>query len=162
VGMDSAGPGSHRTGYEINATYQALRWLEFYGSFSQARARYTRPFDDGTGHVGLFLPNAPFATGSLSIYVKTLGPWSAGLQYRYLGAYPLSADDLVHGSGYGEWNGDVHYALAGGWGLAAGVFNILNSRANAMEYWYVDRLAGEPPGDRRTCTFIRSSRGRCG
>jgi hypothetical protein len=29
---------------------------------------------------------------------------------------------------------------------AAGVFNLLNSKANAMEYWYVDRLPGEPAG----------------
>ncbi|HEY2418644.1 MAG TPA: TonB-dependent receptor, partial [Steroidobacteraceae bacterium] len=143
-GMDSAGPGSHRIGYEINATYQALRWLEFYGSFSQDRARYTTAFDDGTGHVGFYLPNAPFATGSLNVYVKNLGHWSGGLEYRYLGAFPLSSDDRVQGSGYGEWSGDIHYALAGGWGVAVGVFNILNSHANAMEYWYVDRLPGEP------------------
>ena len=38
--------------------------------------------------------------------------------------------------------------LAGGWSVAGGLFNILNTRANAMEYWYVDRLAGEPPGGR--------------
>jgi hypothetical protein len=146
VGMDSAGPGSHRIGYEINATYQVLRWLEFYGSFSQDRARFVTPYNDGTGHVGYFLPNAPFATGSLNIFVKNLGGWSAGLEYRYLGAFPLSADDRVQGSGYGEWNGDIHYGLAAGWSVAAGIFNILNSKANAMEYWYVDRLPGESAG----------------
>jgi hypothetical protein len=27
-----------------------------------------------------------------------------------------------------------------------GIYNILNTRANAMEYWYVDRLPGEPAG----------------
>ena len=145
-GMDSAGPGSHRLGYELNATVQALRWLEFYGSFSQDRARYTTAFDDGTGHVGSYLPNAPFATGSLNVYLKNLGAWSGGLEYRYLGAYPLSSDDRVQGSGYGEWNGDLHYALAGGWSIAAGVFNILNSYASAMQYWYLDRLPGEAPG----------------
>ena len=69
-----------------------------------------------------------------------------GLEYRYLGAFPLSSDDCVQGSGYGEWNGDVHYGLAGGWSIAAGIFNILNSKANAMEYWYVDRLPGEAAG----------------
>jgi hypothetical protein len=50
-------------GYELNITYQPLRWLELYGSFSQDRARFTSPFADGTGHVGYYLPNAPFATG---------------------------------------------------------------------------------------------------
>jgi len=144
IGMDSAGPGSRRLGYEINITYQALRWLEFYGSYSQDRARFTTPYNDGTGHVGYFLPNAPFATGSLTAYVKDLGRWSGGLELRYLGGFPLSADNVVQGSGYHEWNGDVRYDMGNGWGTAIGVYNLLNTKANAMEYWYVDRLAGEP------------------
>jgi outer membrane receptor protein involved in Fe transport len=143
VGEDSAGPGSHRYGYEINLTYQALRWLELYGSLSQAHARYTSLYNDGTGHVGRYLPNAPFGTGSFTAYVKDLGPWSGSLALRYLGAYPLSSDDEVQGHGYHEWNADVRYALGSGWAVALGVYNILNTHANAMEYWYVDRLPGE-------------------
>jgi hypothetical protein len=146
VGEDTAGPGSHRYGYEVNLTYQALRWLELYASFSQDHARFTAPYADGTGHVGEYLPNAPFATGSFTAYVKDLGPWSGSLALRYLGAYPLSSDDQVQGHGYHEWNADVRYAVGGGWGVALGVYNILNTRANAMEYWYVDRLPGEPAG----------------
>ena len=144
AGQDSAGPASRRVGYELNLTYQPAHWLEIYASVSQDRARYRALFDDGTGHVGYYLPNAPFATGSLSAYVKNLGPWSGGLEYRYLGAFPLSADDAVEGSGYGEWNADVHYALGEGWNLGVGLYNILDVRANAAEFWYVDRLRGEP------------------
>jgi outer membrane receptor protein involved in Fe transport len=143
VGQDSAGPASRRSGMEINVTYQALRWLEFYGSYSADHARFNTPYDDGTGHVGEFLPNAPFATGSFAAYVKDLGRWSGGLEYRYLGAYPLSSDDVVQGSGYGEWNGDARYTWSG-WTAALGVYNALNVRANAAEFWYVDRLPGEP------------------
>ena len=168
VGQDSAGPGSHRMGYEINITYQALRWLEFYGSYSGDRARYTSSFNDGSGHVGTYLPNAPFATGSFNVYIKDLGPWSAGLAYRYLGSFPLTsgpcsnaavaadfpgltscaqaptAKGTVFGSGYGEWNADAHYAFADGWSAGLGVYNLLNKKANAMEYYYIDRLPGEP------------------
>jgi outer membrane receptor protein involved in Fe transport len=43
VGQDTAGPASRRTGYEINITYQALRWLEFYVSFSQTTPDLRRP-----------------------------------------------------------------------------------------------------------------------
>jgi outer membrane receptor protein involved in Fe transport len=143
-GQDSAGPASRRRGFELNITYQAAAWLELYGSYSADHARFKTPFDDGTGHVGKYLPNAPFATGSFAAYVKELGAWSGGLQYRYLGAYPLSSDEAVRGSGYGEWNGDIHYAMDGGWSLALGVYNITNKRANAVEFWYVDRLPGEP------------------
>jgi outer membrane receptor protein involved in Fe transport len=144
AGQDSAGPASRRRGFELNVTYQAAAWLELYGSYSADHARFKTPFNDGTGHVGEYLPNAPFATGSFAAYVKDLGAWSGGLQYRYLGAYPLSSDGAVRGSGYGEWDGDIRYALASGWKLALGVYNITNKRANAAEFWYVDRLPGEP------------------
>jgi hypothetical protein len=43
AGVDTAGPGSRRRGYEVNLTYQALQWLEFYGSYSGDRARYVIP-----------------------------------------------------------------------------------------------------------------------
>ncbi len=167
IGQDIAGPASRRIGYEINVTYQALRWLEFYGSLSQDHARFKTPFDDGTGHLGEYMPNAPFATGSFNVYVKNLGRWSGGLAYRYLSAFPLSSGPCVNsaavkdfpgatscadaptragqvnGSGYGEWSGDVRYAFDGGWGATLGIYNLLNKKADAMEYWYVDRLQGE-------------------
>ncbi|HTV50668.1 MAG TPA: hypothetical protein VME21_05740, partial [Steroidobacteraceae bacterium] len=50
----------------------------------------------------------------------------------------------VNGSGYGEWNADLHYAFGEGWSAGLGLYNILDKKANAMEYWYVDRLPGEP------------------
>ena len=168
IGEDMAGPASRRYGYELNITFQALRWLEFYASLSQDHARFKTPYDDGTGHRGDYLPNAPFATGSFNVYVKNLGPWSGGVEYRYLGAFPLSSGPCVssavrtdfpgvttcaeaptpkgevYGHGYGEWNADVHYLLPDGWSAGLGVYNLLNKKADAMEYWYVDRLPGEP------------------
>ena len=144
AGVDSAGPGSRRRGYEVNLTYQALQWLEFYGSYSGNHARYVTPFDDGTGHVGEYLPNSPFATGSFNVYVKDLGPWSGSLGYRYLSAYPLSSDNSVQGHGYGIWSGDAHYVIGKGWSVGLGIYNLLNKKADAAEFWYVDRLAGEP------------------
>ena len=143
--MDSAGPASRRRGFELNLTYQALRWLEFYGSYSANHARFTSPFDDGTGHVGVFLPNAPFATGSFNVYIKNLGDWSGSLGYRYLSGYPLSADDDVKGHGYGEWSADAHYDIGRGWSAGLGLYNLLNKKADAVEFWYIDRLSGEPP-----------------
>jgi outer membrane receptor protein involved in Fe transport len=144
AGVDTAGPGSRRRGYEVNLTYQALRWLEFYGSYSGNRARYVTPYDDGTGHVGEYLPNAPFATGSFNVYFKNIGPWSGSLGYRYLSSYPLSSDDSVQGHGYGIWSGDAHYLLGKGWSVGLGIYNLLNKKADAAEFWYIDRLPGEP------------------
>jgi outer membrane receptor protein involved in Fe transport len=168
VGQDIAGPPSRRYGYEINLTYQINRWLEFYGSYSGDHTRFTRPFDDGTGHLGTYITDAPNATGSLTLYLTNLGPWSGGLNYRYLGSYPLSSGPCVNsaavrdfpgvasscvnaptalgqvnGPGFGELNLDVHYALPSRWNLSVGIYNLLNTHAAAAEFWYVDRLQSE-------------------
>jgi outer membrane receptor protein involved in Fe transport len=168
VGSDIAGPPSRRYGYEINITYQINRWLEFYGSYSGDHTRFTRPFDDGTGHLGTYITDAPVATGSLALYVTHLGRWSGGLNYRYLGNYPLSSGPCVNsaavhdfpgvatscanaptalgqvnGTGFGELNLDVHYAFPSGWSASLGVYNLLNTHASAAEFWYVDRLQNE-------------------
>jgi outer membrane receptor protein involved in Fe transport len=168
VGADSAGPPSRRYGFELNATYKINRYLEFYGSVSGDHTRFTQPFDDGTGHEGEYITDAPVATGSLALYLNDLGPWSGGLSYRYLGNYPLSsgpcnnaaavhdfpgvatscanaptAQGQVNGKGFGETNLDVHYAFADQWSASVGIYNLFNVHADAAEFWYVDRLQNE-------------------
>ena len=78
------------------------------------------------------------------MYIKNLGPWSGSVGYRYLSQYPLSSDDAVKGHGYGEWSGDAHYVIGRGWSVGLGIYNLLNKKADAAEFWYMDRLAGEP------------------
>jgi outer membrane receptor protein involved in Fe transport len=166
--MDVSGPSSERYGLEVNATYQIFKWLELYGSFSANHARFTQPFDDGTGHLGRYIQDAPATAGSLALYLHDLGPWSGGLVYRYLGNYPLSsgpcvdaaavhdfpgaatscanaptAQGQVNGKGYGQLNLDVHYDLGEGWLASLGIYNLLNTHAAAAEFWYVDRLQNE-------------------
>jgi outer membrane receptor protein involved in Fe transport len=169
VGADSAGPPSRRYGFEINTTYRINQYLEFYGSVSGDHTRFTQPFDDGTGHEGTYITDAPVATGSLALYLTGFGPWSGGLSYRYLGNYPLSsgpcndaaalhdfpnagvtscgnaptASGQVNGKGFGETNLDVHYAFPDQWSASMGVYNLFNVHADAAEFWYVDRLQNE-------------------
>ena len=168
IGQDTAGPASRRYGYEFNLSWQARRWLELYASYSGNHTRFTHDFDDGTGHLGRFITDAPVATGSLALYLTPLGRWSAGLDYRYLGRYALSSGPCVDaavardfpasaggcagaptlagqvdGKGFGELNLDAHYALRSGWQASLGVYNLLNSHAPAAQFWYVDRLKSE-------------------
>ena len=49
----------------------------------------------------------------------------------------------IYGKGYGQLNLDVYYALPKGWIASLGLYNILNARAHAAEFWYVDRLQSE-------------------
>lgn len=168
VGQDTAGPPSRRYGVEVNVTYKINQWLEFYGSVSGNHTRFTHPLDDGTGHEGTYITDAPAVTGSLALYLTGFGPWSGGLNYRYLGSYPLSsgpcnnaaavhdfpgvasscanaptASGQVNGKGFGELNLDVHYALPDNWSTSVGIYNLLDTHAPAAEFWYVDRLQSE-------------------
>ncbi len=168
VGQDSAGPPSRRYGYEVNLTYQISRSIELNASYSGDHTRFTRPFDDGTGHLGDYITDAPRATGSLALYLTDFGPWSGGLNFRYLGDYPLSSGPCVNSAaahdfpgvasscanaptaigqvdakGFGELNLDLHYAFLSGWSAGLGLFNLLNTHAAAAEFWYVDRLQPE-------------------
>ncbi|HWW20557.1 MAG TPA: TonB-dependent receptor, partial [Steroidobacteraceae bacterium] len=168
AGVDSAGPPSRRYGAELNVSYQFTPWLELYASITGNHTRFTQPFDDGTGHVGTYISNAPVAAGSLALYLTDLGRWSGGLEYRYLGSYPLSsgpcsnaaaardfhdaaascataptATGQINGQGFGELNLDAHYALGTGWSASLGIYNLLNTHAPAAEFWYVDRLRSE-------------------
>jgi outer membrane receptor protein involved in Fe transport len=168
VGADTAGPPSRRYGYEINVSYQINRYLEFYGSYSGDHTRFTHPLDDGTGHLGDYITDAPVATGSLALYLKDLGPWSGSVNVRYLGNYPLSSGPCVNsaavhdfpgdatscanaptalgqvnGKGFAEVNLDARYALPANWSAGLGIYNLFNTHAAAAEFWYVDRLQNE-------------------
>jgi outer membrane receptor protein involved in Fe transport len=168
VGQDSAGPPSRRYGFEVNATYQIRKWLEFYASYSGDHTRFTKPFDDGTGHLGTYITDAPVGTGAAALYLQNLGPWSGGLEFRYLGNYPLSsgpcvnsaaihdfpgvatscanaptAPGQVNGKGFGQLNLDVHYAISPHWTFSVGLYNLFNTHAAAAEFYYVDRLQSE-------------------
>jgi outer membrane receptor protein involved in Fe transport len=168
IGQDSAGPPSRRSGFEVNLTYQIRAWLEFYGSFSGNSVRFTHPLDDGTGHLGEHITGAPYTTGNAALFLRDLGPWSGGLEFRYLGNYPLSsgpcatsavANDFPHaaascataptapgqvnGKGFGQVNLDVRYAIEPNWTVSVGLYNLLDAKAAAAQFWYVDRLKSE-------------------
>jgi outer membrane receptor protein involved in Fe transport len=168
IGMDVAGPASERYGLEFNPTYAITRYLELYASFSANHARFTQPFDDGTGHLGMYITDAPVTAGSFALQLHDFGPWTGGLMYRYLGNYPLSSGPCVNsaavhdfpgvatscanaptalgqvwGKGYGQLNLDLHYAFPRGLIASLGIYNLLNTHAPAAEFWYVDRLQSE-------------------
>ena len=105
---------------ELTLTYQMRPWLKFYGNISGSHSRFTRPFDDDTGHVGEYITDAPAATGSLALDVTGLGRWSGGLDYRYLGNYPLSSGPCTSAAAVKDFLGCRHVVCKCTHGLGPG------------------------------------------
>jgi len=166
VGQDSAGPASQRVGVETAVHVHGEQW-DVEANFSKAHARFLSGYDDGTGHWGEAIPNAPFGVGSFAAHWHRAA-WRASLQWRYLGDFPLTsgpcynqavradfagltqcaqaptAAGAVTGHDYQEWSGALERALSPTTSVQLSVFNLFNTHAHAMEYYYVDRLPGEP------------------
>jgi outer membrane receptor protein involved in Fe transport len=138
-GQTSAGRPSRRTGFELNVTYTPFDWLEIYGSSAFAHSRYT-DFDPA----GSYIPDAPSIIANLGIYVRNLGPWFGAAEFRYLGRHPLIEDNSISSKGYQEWNMNIGYDFGAGLKTQLEIANVFNSKDNAAEYYYTDRLPGEP------------------
>ena len=56
----------------------------------------------------------------------------------------LIEDDSITSAGDQEWNMNIGYDFGSGLKATLGIYNLLDSKDNAAEYFYADRLPGEP------------------
>ena len=144
VGQDEASAPSRRQGIEVSAQYHPTPWLELNTDLAFSKARYQGDLAS-FGLDGPYISNAPSFIGSFGVLVNNFGPWFGGLQWRKLGAYPISdGTRLPDDKGYSEFNIDVGYKVTPKLKLQLSVFNLLNSKANAAAFYYAARLPGEP------------------
>ena len=148
AGEDTASGPSRRQGIEISGQYHPASWIEFNADLAFSRARYrgtpaTLAADFGLN--GPFIANAPTFIGSFGVLVDNLGPWFGGLQWRDLGPYPINdGEQYPQDKGYSEINLDVGYKVGSRLKVQAGVYNLLNAKADSAAYYYASRLPGEP------------------
>ena len=144
AGQDEASAPSRRRGIELSGQYHPLRWIEFNTDLAFSKARYHGDLS-AYGLDGPYIANAPSFIGSFGVLVNDLGPWSGGLQWRKLGAYPISdGDRYPEDPGYSEFNLDVGYRFNPHLKTVLSVYNLFNTRANSSAYYYAARLPGEP------------------
>jgi outer membrane receptor protein involved in Fe transport len=140
AGQTSAGRPSRRRGVELNITYSPFDWLEVYGSVAFAHGRYTD--HDPAGN---YNPDAPTLISNLGVYVRNAGPWFGSLEWRFLGPHPLIEDNSERSDGDQEWNMMVGYDFGTGWKAQLGIFNLFDSKDNAADYFYTDRISPKEP-----------------
>jgi len=95
IGSTTPNGASQRTGVEWNNHYIANNWLFFDADIAWTHAEYSIMNDNGS--TGNSIPNA---VGKVAIFrgaVHDLGSWAAGVETRYIGAYPLNQDSSLIG-----------------------------------------------------------------
>lgn len=135
-GVDDAGPPARLQGVELSAQVKPYDWIEFNADVNFTHSRYFTGNPAAYGVPGLFIPNAPSFIGSFGVIVDNLGPWFGGIELRWLGGYPLVADNSLRSPGYKEVNLQVGYKINERMKLQLSIFNLFNSTAAASQYAY--------------------------
>jgi len=140
AGATEAAAASRRRGVEFNNRWQPLRWLLVDADLAWTHARFAN---------GDRIPNAVDRVASLAATLRPAGPWSASLNWRYLGAGALVEDNSVRSDAAITTNLRFHYSLPARWGLAAhseltlDVFNLFDRPVHDIQYFYESQLPGQ-------------------
>jgi hypothetical protein len=138
AGATEASGASTRRGVEWNNRWTPNAHFLLDADLAWTHAR----FDNGDR-----IPNSVDAVASIAATVKDYGPWSASLQWRWLGAGALTEDNSVRSSPSSTVNLRVSRALRDLTGLNAeltlDVFNLLDAKVNDIQYYYEYQVAGQ-------------------
>ena len=139
AGTTEASRPSRRHGVELSNFYHATKWLTVDADLSLSQARF-RDEDLAGDHI----PGSTEAVLATGISVHDLNGFFGELRLRYFGPRALIEDDSVRSSASILLNARAGCELTKRWTVAIEVFNLLDTKANDIEYYYTSRLAGEP------------------
>jgi outer membrane receptor protein involved in Fe transport len=106
---------------------------------SWSQARFTA-FDP----VGQYVPEAVGTVMSVGATVAGFHRTFGSARWRYFGPRSLIEDNSVQSKATSLVNLEVGYQPAKNVRVALDVFNVLNSQASDIDYYYATRLPGEP------------------
>jgi len=122
--------GSHRQGLEWTNHLTLSDQLFVDADLALSRARFDRPENGGR-----YVPNAIPVSASVAANYDDGSRWSGGLRIRYIGAYALEETGEHTSSSFWTANARLDFQLDKHWQLSANVLNVLNRKANDIEYW---------------------------
>jgi len=145
AGATEANRPSTRRGIEWNNRYIPRPWLLVDADLAWTHARFA-----DADPAGNRIPNAVDRVASFALTARGLGPWSASLQWRYLGPGALIEDNSVRSLSSLTTNLRVSRRLGDRAELTLDVFNLLDRKINDIQYYYESQLPGEaaPVADR--------------
>ncbi len=134
AGATEASAGSRRRGVEWNNRWVPVPWFLLDADFAWTHAR----FDNGDR-----IPNAVDRVASVAATVRDWGPWSASLQWRYLGSGALVEDNSVRSLPSLTTNLRVSRKLGRQAEVTLDVFNLTDRKVSDIQYFYASQLPGE-------------------
>jgi TonB dependent receptor/TonB-dependent Receptor Plug Domain len=129
---------STRRGIEWNNRYLPLPWLPIDADLAWTHARFS-----DSDPAGDRIPNAVDKVASIAVTARDLGPWSASLQWRYLGSGALIEDNSVRSRSSLTTNLRVARKFDRNAELTLDVFNLFDRKVNDIEYFYESQLPTE-------------------
>lgn len=138
AGTTEASRPSRREGFEISTFYMPTNWLMIDLDYALARAHFS---DTDPG--GDYIPGAIRGVGKLAVSVDNIGPLFGGMQFRYFGKRSLIEDNSVQSNHTITLNGQIGYKIGKNVQVIVQGFNLLNTKAHAIDYYYTSRLPGE-------------------
>ena len=131
---------SRRVGVEWTNHYAPTHWLLLDLDLAWTRARFT-----DSSAAGKEVPNALRWTAQAGATIHN-GSWTLALFGRYFGPRTLVEDGSVKSASTTVFNLQGSYAVGANTSLRVDVFNLLNTKADDITYYYTSRLPGEPAG----------------
>ena len=141
AGTTEAGRPSHRYGVEWANYYRPRPWLVFDGDLSLSRSHFTN--GDPAGDQ---IPGSVRSVASLGGTVDSIGGAFGSLRLRYFGPRPLVEDGSATSKATALVNLEIGYKFNRRARIAVEAFNLLDSKASDIDYFYASRLRGEPAG----------------
>jgi len=136
AGNTEAGRRSRRTGVEWSNHWTPHRhWL------IDLNLAWTRPrYNDG-GPDGPYIVNAVTRVAHLHISMRDMGPWSASVGVRYIGAAPLAEDNSVQSNSTLTTQLRINRRIDANLDVSLDVINLANRVNNDISYYYASQVS---------------------
>jgi TonB dependent receptor len=139
AGSTQPGRPSQRTGVEWSN-----HWTPSSQFLMDMNLAWTTPRYADADPVGNHIPNAVEEVANIAFAMRNMGPWSASLGIRYIGASPLIEDASVKSKSSLTSNLRISRKVSQDKDVTLDVLNLTDRKNNDISYYYSSRLPGEP------------------
>jgi hydrogenase/urease accessory protein HupE len=139
AGSTEASRPSRRYGVEWANYYSPVDWMTFDADFSYSKSRFR-----GNAPEGDHIPGSvEMVIASGMTFHDLYGGFFGGPRLRYFGPRALIEDSSVRSDPTIILSAMLGYVFNKNWTVQAEVFNVLNRKDSAIDYYYPSRLPGE-------------------